>query len=94
MCTFKDFYKHFKVKVEMNGFPQGLIPGQSLLHIFVSDMDNETEYTLIRFCYDTKLCGMRERWAYENLTKFKKAKCKVLHLSWSNPKLKYRMDGE
>lgn len=27
-----------------------------------------------------------------NLTKFSKAKCKVLHLSWSNPK--YRQGGE
>lgn len=78
----------------MNGFPQGLVLEQSLLHIFVSDMDSETEYTLIRFVYDTRLCGVTEKWACENLTNFKKAKSKVLHLSWSNLKHKYRVDGE
>ncbi|KFV08437.1 hypothetical protein N340_11908, partial [Tauraco erythrolophus] len=35
-----------------------------------------------------------ERWACENLMKFKKAKCKVLHMSWGNPMHKYRLGGE
>ncbi|KFV09115.1 hypothetical protein N340_03189, partial [Tauraco erythrolophus] len=35
-----------------------------------------------------------ERWACENLMKFNKAKCKVLHVGRSNPMHKYRLGGE
>ena len=35
-----------------------------------------------------------ERWAYANLMKLKKAKCKVLHLCWGNPKHRYRLGRE
>ncbi|KFV07434.1 hypothetical protein N340_13693, partial [Tauraco erythrolophus] len=35
-----------------------------------------------------------ERWACENLMKFNKAKCKVLHVDQGNPKHKYRLGGE
>ncbi|PKU49554.1 rna-directed dna polymerase from mobile element jockey-like [Limosa lapponica baueri] len=73
-------------------------------------MNSGIECTLSKFANDTKLCGMAntpegrdaiqrdmdrlERWAYANLTKFNKAKCKVLHLSHGNPKHKYRLGGE
>jgi len=35
-----------------------------------------------------------ERWAYANLMKFSKAKCKVLHLGLGSPKHKYGVGGE
>ncbi|KAJ7406967.1 rna-directed dna polymerase from mobile element jockey-like [Willisornis vidua] len=72
-------------------------------------MDSGIEYTLSKFA-NTKLCGVVDilegrdathkdlyslgRWGCANLMKFNKAKCKVLHLGWENPKNKYRLNGE
>ena len=35
-----------------------------------------------------------QRWARVNLMKFNKAKYKVLHIGWGNPKNKYGLGGE
>ncbi|PKU44860.1 pol- hypothetical protein [Limosa lapponica baueri] len=73
-------------------------------------MDIGIECTLNKFANATKLCGAVDtlegrhtiqrdldrlkRWACADLMRFNKAKCKVLHMGWGNPKHKYRLSGE
>jgi len=98
------------VETTDKGFSSGLVLGPVLFNIFVGDMDSGIECTLSRFADDTKVCGAvdtlegrdaiqrdlkrLEMWARANLLRFSKAKWKVLHLNWGNPKHKYRLGRE
>ncbi|KAJ7398445.1 rna-directed dna polymerase from mobile element jockey-like [Pitangus sulphuratus] len=71
-------------------------------------MESGIECTLRKFADSIKLCGVVdtlkgkdaiqrhrfEEWVSMNLLKFNKAKCKVLHMAWGNPKTKYRLGGQ
>ena len=81
--------------------------GLVLFNIFINDVDNGIYCTLTKFADDTKLSSAvnkleereaihkdldrLEEWANENLMRFNKTKCRVLHLGRSNPTYFYKL---
>ncbi|CAM5123811.1 unnamed protein product [Eretmochelys imbricata] len=94
----------------MSGVPQGSVFGLGLFSIFIKDLDNGIQNTLIKFADDTKLGGVAsalkdgikiqndldklEKWSEVNRMKFNKDKCKVLQLGRNNQLHTYKMGND
>ncbi|KAJ7417641.1 rna-directed dna polymerase from mobile element jockey-like [Pitangus sulphuratus] len=105
-----NFHLKSKWRAVTSDIPQVPVLGLTLFNVFVDDTDSGIECTLSIFADNTKLCcsddtverrgGIQrdqarlQRWAYVNPMKFNKAKCKVLHVGWRNPKYRYSLGGE
>ncbi|XP_055571471.1 uncharacterized protein LOC129736458 [Falco cherrug] len=94
----------------VTNIPRRSVWGLALFNVLVNHMDAGIKCTLSKFASDMKPSdavnmlegrdaiqrdlNSPERWAHVSLMKFNKAKCKVLHMAWGNPKHRYRLGRE
>ena len=94
----------------MSSLPHRSVLGPVLFSIFTSDIDDGIQHTFSKFAGDTKLNNVVDtveakdaiqrdldrlkRWTPVSLIRFKKAKCKVLHLDQGNPRYVYKPGEE
>jgi len=97
-------------RLVMSGVLKGSVLGPILFNIFLNDINNRVERTLSQFADDTKLwyavnkpegqeaiqrdLDRLEHWAYVNLMRFNKPKCKILCLSEGNILYQYKLGNE
>ncbi|RMC15361.1 hypothetical protein DUI87_07552 [Hirundo rustica rustica] len=91
--------------LEKSGVPRDSVLGLVFFSIFTDDVDSGSKFTLSKFADDVKLSDAIDTtegqdamqgdldkfdtWAYENLMKVNKSKCKMLQLGQSSPKHGY-----
>ena len=94
----------------MRGIHQRSVLGPILFNIFITDIDSGVKCTFSKFADDTKLCGQMdtpeerdaiqkdldrfEQWVQENLMRFNKYQCEVLHLGRGNIHYHHRLREE
>ena len=97
------------MKISDEWVPRGSLL-RPIFNIFIHDIDSGVERTLSKFADDSKLLGAvntqkgwdaiqrglerLEQWAQKNLMRFKRAKCKVLHLGQGNIYSQYKLGDE